>query len=122
MTVQDEILALCTKMHAAGEVVTYEAIRSRRGGGSKRDISQALKGWRKLNHGMHEGKSLHSYRKDELRALVQTLTERLNENDEEMREQQNEIRTLVRKVKELRGYYPEDFEDDDCNTERSNQI
>jgi gas vesicle protein len=32
-------------MHAAGERLTYDALRDRRGGGSKRDIGKALRTW-----------------------------------------------------------------------------
>lgn len=45
MTVHAELMALCAEMHAAGMKLTYEAIRERRGGGSKRDISHALRSW-----------------------------------------------------------------------------
>ena len=45
MTVHDDLMALCAEMHAAGVKLTYEAIRERRGGGSKRDISYALRSW-----------------------------------------------------------------------------
>ena len=45
MSVHDEILALCAEMNAQGVKITYEAVRSRRGGGSRRDISRALRAW-----------------------------------------------------------------------------
>ena len=45
MSVHDEFLALCAEMHAAGERLTYDALRHRRGGGSKRDIAEALRVW-----------------------------------------------------------------------------
>lgn len=45
VTVHDELLALCTQMHAEGAKLTYDAVRTRRGGGSKRDISKALLVW-----------------------------------------------------------------------------
>lgn len=45
MSVHDEILALCAEMHAQGVKITYEAVRDRRGGGSRRDISRALRSW-----------------------------------------------------------------------------
>lgn len=32
-------------MHAAGERLTYDTLRDRRGGGSKRDIARALRVW-----------------------------------------------------------------------------
>lgn len=111
MAVQDKIIALCSEMHAAGEVVSYEAIRSRRGGGSKRDISEALKVWREQNPGIHNEKSLRSYRKDELCALVQSLRDQIREKDEIIREQREEIVILANQVRKWRGYYPEDYED-----------
>jgi hypothetical protein len=45
LSVHDEFLALCAEMHAAGERLTYDALRDRRGGGSKRDIARALRVW-----------------------------------------------------------------------------
>ncbi len=45
MTVHDELLALCHEMHAEGAKLTYDSIRARRGGGSRRDISRALLAW-----------------------------------------------------------------------------
>lgn len=45
MAIHDELLALCAEMHAAGERLTYDALRARRGGGSRRDIGRALFGW-----------------------------------------------------------------------------
>jgi hypothetical protein len=45
MSVHDEILALCAEMHAQGVKITYNAVRDRRGGGSRRDISRALRAW-----------------------------------------------------------------------------
>lgn len=45
MTVHDELLALCAEMHAEGAKLSYDAIRTRRGGGSRRDISKALLAW-----------------------------------------------------------------------------
>lgn len=45
MSVHDELLALCDEMHSIGLKLTYEAIRERRGGGSRRDISRALCSW-----------------------------------------------------------------------------
>lgn len=45
MSVHDDLLALCAEMHATGLKLTYEAIRERRGGGSRRDISRALRSW-----------------------------------------------------------------------------
>jgi hypothetical protein len=45
MSVHDEILALCAEMHARGVKITYNAVRDRRGGGSRRDISRALRAW-----------------------------------------------------------------------------
>lgn len=45
MTVHDELIALCAEMHAAGHRLTYDALRERRGGGSRRDIARALRVW-----------------------------------------------------------------------------
>jgi len=45
LAVHDELLALCADMHAAGERLTYDALRDRRGGGSRRDIARALRVW-----------------------------------------------------------------------------
>lgn len=45
MTVHDELLALCAEMYAEGAKLTYDSIRARRGGGSRRDISRALLAW-----------------------------------------------------------------------------
>lgn len=45
VTVHDELLALCHEMHAEGAKLTYDSIRVRRGGGSRRDISRALLAW-----------------------------------------------------------------------------
>lgn len=45
VTVHDELLVLCHEMHAEGAKLTYDSIRARRGGGSRRDISRALLAW-----------------------------------------------------------------------------
>jgi len=47
MSVHEDLLELCTAMHRAGIKLTYENILERRGGGSRRDISQALREWQR---------------------------------------------------------------------------
>lgn len=45
MSTHDDLLQLCAEMHVAGEKLTYETLRNRRGGGSRRDLSGALRAW-----------------------------------------------------------------------------
>ena len=45
LAVQDEILALCTELHAAGIKLSYDTILKARGRGSRRDIAAALREW-----------------------------------------------------------------------------
>ncbi|MFG6664795.1 DNA-binding protein [Sulfitobacter sp. 916] len=45
MAVQDELLALCTELHASGIKLSYDTILKARGRGSRRDIAAALREW-----------------------------------------------------------------------------
>lgn len=45
MAVQEEILALCTELHASGIKLSYDTILRARGRGSRRDIAAALREW-----------------------------------------------------------------------------
>lgn len=45
MSAHDELLKLCAEMHVAGEKLTYATLGDRRGGGSRRDLSKALRAW-----------------------------------------------------------------------------
>jgi plasmid replication DNA-binding protein KfrA len=45
MAVQDELLALCTELHASGIKLSYDTILKARGRGSRRDIAAALGEW-----------------------------------------------------------------------------
>ena len=47
MSVHEDLIELCTEMHRTGIKLTYESIRERRGGGSRRDISKALREWQR---------------------------------------------------------------------------
>lgn len=47
MSVHEDLLELCAEMHRTGIKLTYENIRERRGGGSRRDISKALREWQR---------------------------------------------------------------------------
>lgn len=47
MAVQDEIVILCSELHASGISPTYNVILKARGGGSRRDISAGLREWRR---------------------------------------------------------------------------
>ena len=47
MSVHDDLLELCTEMQRAGMKLTYDSVRERRGGGSRRDISKALREWQR---------------------------------------------------------------------------
>lgn len=47
MAVQDEIVALCSELHASGISPTYNIILEARGRGSRRDIAAGLREWRR---------------------------------------------------------------------------
>lgn len=47
MSVHEDLLELCAEMHRTGIKLTYDNIRERRGGGSRRDISKALREWQR---------------------------------------------------------------------------
>lgn len=109
MPVQDELLSLCAMMHADGVPLNYDTLRARRGRGSRRDIGQALRIFREqirpvaLLASTAESSDLHF--------TIAQQREKIESQAEEIRELREEMQALVRKYRELRGLYPEDFED-----------
>lgn len=111
MSVHDELLTLCREMYAAGELINYAALRTRRGGGSRRDIARALQVWRQQNT---DGPAAASGRPSQAEVNFRDILERqqatITDQQHEIRILMEEIRSLERMVREYRGY-PGDFEE-----------
>ena len=111
MSVHDDLLALCRDMHTAGESLTYAKLRARRGGGSRRDIAQALRAWQQENPEIPAAVAGRpSKTETHLREIILRQRETIREHEEEIRILKEETVLLARMVRKYRGY-PEDEQD-----------
>ncbi len=98
MSVHDELMALCRRMRAAGEIITYEELKARRGGiGSRRDIAKALKAFREeaMEGVIAAPPGRPSRIEIELRGVVERQQQMIGDLEQEVRDLQEEIKVLV---------------------------
>lgn len=110
MSVHDELITLCRDMNAAGQMLTYETLRARRGGGSRRDIAQAIQVWRAENPNYRKTPPGRPSRVEaDLRAIIEAQQATITDQEGEIAIHEEEIKSLARMVRKYRGY-PEDLE------------
>lgn len=105
MSAHDELLRLCAAMYADGERMTYETLRTRHGGGSRRDIARALKTWRQQNPDAPPTAPGRPSRMEmRLRDIIQRQRATIHDLADEIRQRDEEIESLARMVYEYRAY------------------